>query len=109
MKVSLVFYNHLDQITFVLIDDIDQIKEKILKSLGFSHLLFNEKYDLPKSFLDMLQEHLDSCCFEKQFDLNSEKYQKYTDLLVTLTNQIEDGMEISVMLSNQSFGCGNAT
>ena len=109
MKASLIFYNHLDQLIFVLNDDIDQVKEKLLKSLEFNHFLFNEKYHLPDLFLDMLQEYLDSCCFESDFDLNSDKYQKYTDLLDTLTSQEDDGMRISVELSNQNFGCGNAT
>ena len=90
------FSNQSNEEIKCLTRHIDQIESKILRALGCSELDPKKVYELPGCFLGVLQTYLDSYWNELNDDQNEEKFQIYSDLLVTLTMCSEEGSTIFV-------------
>lgn len=104
MGIKISFSNQLGEELKSLINHIDQIESKILRALGSSSIEHNKIYALPVGFLEDLQRYLDGFWSESNLDKNDDKFQEYSDLLVNLTNAVENGGELFVQ-----YCCGDAT
>ena len=101
------FSNQSNEEIKCLTKHVDQIESKVLSALGCSELDPKKVYELPVEFLGALQRYLDSYWSELNHDQNEEKFQIYSDLLVSLTMCSEDGSMIFIKLG--LVNCGDAT